>query len=117
MSQAKVPKMTLNEKQAALCANNRTDFSGLSAVILNCTLKRPDTESHTGKLLSVPAEIMRRNGVSVEEIRPATMPIAFGVQPDMTEHGWAEDAWPELWHKIAAAEILIIGTPILIRPL
>jgi len=47
--------MTLSDKQAALCANNRTDFSGLSAIILNCTLKRPDTESHTGKLLSVPA--------------------------------------------------------------
>jgi len=60
--------MTLNKQQAALCANNRTDFSGLSAVILNCTLKRPDTESHTGRLLSVPAEIMRRNGVSVEEV-------------------------------------------------
>lgn len=49
--------MTLNEKQAALCATNNTDFSGLSAIVLNCTLKRPDTESHTGKLLSVPAEI------------------------------------------------------------
>ena len=104
--------MTLNQTQAALCASNHTDFSGLSAVILNCTLKRPDTDSHTGKLLSVPAEIMRRNGVNVEEIRPATMPIAFGVQPDMTEHGWAEDAWPKLWQTIASAEILIIGTPI-----
>ena len=104
--------MTLNQTQATLCVNNRTDFSGLSAVILNCTLKRPGTESHTGRLLSVPAEIMRRNGVSVEEIRPATMPIAFGVQPDMTEQGWTEDAWPELWQRIAAAEILIIGTPI-----
>lgn len=88
------------------------DFSGLSAVILSCTLKRPDTPSHTGKLLSVPAEIMRRNGVTVEEIRPAGMPIAFGAQPDMTEHGWPEAALPELWRKIAAAEILIIGTPI-----
>ncbi len=75
--------MTLNEKQAVLCASTTTGFSGLSAVILNCTLKRPDTESHTGKLLSVPAEMMRRNGVAVEEIRPATMPIAFGVQPDI----------------------------------
>ena len=104
--------MTLNEKQAALCASNSTDFSGLSAVILNCTLKRPETASHTGKLLSVPAEIMRRNGVAVEEIRPATMPIAFGIQPDMTEHGWPQDVWPELWVKIAKAEILIVGTPI-----
>lgn len=77
--------MTLNEKQAALCASNSTDFSDLATIILNCTLKRADTVSHSGKLLSVPAEIMRRNGVSVEEIGPATMPINFGVQPDMRE--------------------------------
>ena len=31
---------------------------------------------------------MRRNGVAVETIRPAAMPIAYGVQPDMTGHGW-----------------------------
>ena len=80
--------MSLNDKQEALCAANGTDFSELSAVILNCTLKRPEEESHTDLLLSVPAEIMRRAGVSVEVIRPAGMPIAFGVQPDMTEHGW-----------------------------
>ncbi len=107
--------MTLNEKQAALCASNSTDFSGLSAIILNCTLKRPDTVSHTGKLLSVPAEIMRRNGVAVEEIRPATMPIAFGVQPDMTEHGWPQDAWPELWGKIVAAALPLEAAPRAVR--
>jgi hypothetical protein len=45
--------MPLNEKQAALCESNRTDFSGLSAVLLNCTLKRPEEDSHTGRLLSV----------------------------------------------------------------
>ena len=104
--------MTMNEKQEALCDGNETDFSNLSAVILNCTLKRPEEQSHTELLLSVPAEIMRRAGVEVEMIRPASMPIAFGVQPDMTEHGWPEDAWPGIWKKIAAAEILIIGTPI-----
>jgi multimeric flavodoxin WrbA len=104
--------MALNAKQAALCAQNETDFSALSAVILNCTLKRPEEKSHTDLLLSVPAEIMRRAGVAVETIRPAGMPIAFGVQPDMTEHGWPEDAWPALWKKIAAADILVLGTPI-----
>jgi multimeric flavodoxin WrbA len=104
--------MVLSERQAALCAGNTTDFSGLSAVLINCTLKRPEATSHTGLLLEVPAEIMRRAGVAVETIRPATMPIAFGVQPDMREHGWPEDAWPGIWEKIAAAEILILGTPI-----
>ena len=104
--------MALNEKQAALCEANRTDFSDLRALILNCTLKRPEESSHTARLLSVPEEIMRRSGISVETIRPAGMPIAFGVQPDMREHGWAEDAWPGLWEKVKAAEILILGTPL-----
>ena len=52
--------MTLNDKQAALCAENTTDFSDLRAVIINCTLKRPEEASHTALLLSVPEEIMRR---------------------------------------------------------
>jgi len=104
--------MALNDRQEALCAGNPAEFSGLSAVILNCTLKRADEPSHTELLLTVPAEIMRRVGVTVEIIRPSGMPIAFGVQPDMTEHGWPEDAWPGIWKKIAAADILILGTPI-----
>jgi multimeric flavodoxin WrbA len=104
--------MALNDLQSALCEENRTDFSDLSAVVINCTLKRLEETSHTGLLLSVPEEIMRRNGVAVEVIRPAAMPIAFGVQPDMTRHGWAQDAWPGIWEKVKAAEILILGTPI-----
>jgi multimeric flavodoxin WrbA len=104
--------MTLNAQQEALCAQNTTDFSDLSAVMINCTLKRPDQASHTGLLLSVPEAIMRKAGAAVEVIRPAALPIAFGVQPDMTEHGWPEDAWPGIWEKVRAAEILVLGTPI-----
>ena len=69
--------MSLNDKQEALCAANETDFSDLSAIILNCTLKRPEEQSHTDLLLSVPAEIMRRAGACVAVIRPAGMPIAL----------------------------------------
>lgn len=104
--------MTLNLIQEALCARNTTDFSDLRAVFLNCTLKHPDHASHTGLLLGVSAEIMRKNGVHVEVIRPAGLRIAFGVQPDMTEHGWDRDEWPALFQKIDAAHILVIGTPI-----
>ncbi len=104
--------MNLNARQNELCEGNATDFSDLRAVLLSCTLKRPDERSHTESLLSVVAEIMTRGGVSVETIRPAGMPIAFGVQPDMTDHGWPEDAWPGLWDKVAAAEILVLATPI-----
>jgi multimeric flavodoxin WrbA len=30
----------------------------------------------------------------------------------MTEHGWPTDAWPDLYKKVQAAEMLVIGTPI-----
>ena len=104
--------MPLNEIQDDLCSRNTTDFSDIRAVFLNCTLKPPAEASHTGLLMGTSAEIMRRNGVAVEEIRPSGYRIAFGVQPDMTENGWPEDDWPQLWEKIAPAEILVIGTPI-----
>ncbi len=104
--------MALNDAQTRLCDDNKTDFSDLSAVFINCTLKRAPEPSHTALLMSSSEEIMRRSGVSVEAVRPAGMPIAFGVQPDMTEHGWPEDAWPGIWDKVSRAEILVIGTPI-----
>jgi len=104
--------LTLNERQTALCDANRTDFSDLVAVYVNCTLKPPEQASHTALLMGVSAEIMRRSGVRVEEIRATAHRIAFGVQPDMTAHGWDHDDWPTLWRTIAAADILVLGTPI-----
>src|SRR6056297_2357914 len=104
--------MTLNEKQAALAEENRTDFSDLRAAYVNCTLKPGDRPSHTALLMGTSAEIMRRNGVTVDEIRPVDHRIAFGVYPDMTEHGWERDDWPALWERIARARILVVGTPI-----
>ena len=104
--------MTLNDHQTALCESNTTDFSHLSAVYINCTLKHPEQASHTALLMGSSAEIMRRNGIQTEEIRASAHRIAFGVQPDMTEHGWNHDDWPRLWEKIGAADILVLGTPI-----
>ncbi len=104
--------MPLNEKQRALCENHGFDFTDLSALILNTTLKRSPEPSHTDALLEVPREIMGLNGIAVETVRVADHHLAFGVQHDMTEHGWERDDWPALFEKVKAAEILIIGTPI-----
>ncbi|MEQ8388608.1 MAG: NAD(P)H-dependent oxidoreductase [Alphaproteobacteria bacterium] len=104
--------MTLNEKQAALCEGHGFDFSGLSALFLNCTLKPSGTLSHTETLMSVSAEIMTRNGVAVEMLRPVDFDLAPGVYPDMREHGFATDDWPDLSRKVLAADILVVGTPI-----
>lgn len=92
--------------------DQNSDFSGLSAVIFNCTLKSSPEPSHTDRLIDVPGAIFKANGVAVEVIRPVDHHFAYGVQPDMTEHGAARDDWPQVWARVKAADILILATPI-----
>ena len=102
----------LNEMQQQLCDENTTDFSDLSALFLNCTLKRSPERSHTQGLIDIATAIMDANGVGTETIRAVDHDIATGVWPDMTEHGWQADAWPAIYDKVMAADILVLGTPI-----
>ena len=102
----------LTEKQAELCERNKTDLSDLSAIFVNCTLKRSPEISNTQGLIDISMEIMRRNHVAVECIRAIDHEIATGVWPDMTEHGWERDEWPAIYERVLAADILVIGTPI-----
>ncbi|MGZ4599755.1 MAG: flavodoxin family protein [Oryzihumus sp.] len=88
------------------------DFSGLQALFINCTLKRSPELSHTQGLVDRSAAIMRRHGVEVDQIRAVDHDIATGVYPDMTEHGWATDEWPQLWPRVQAAHILVVAGPI-----
>jgi multimeric flavodoxin WrbA len=90
----------------------KPDFTKLKAVYVNCTLKPSPTQSHTEGLMRVSSGIMEAEGVDVEFIRLVDHDVAPGVQPDMTEHGAKEDAWPSLFPRIFAADILVIGTPI-----
>ena len=104
--------MTMNEKQEALCKEHKFDFSGLSALFLNCTLKPTGEVSHTEALIMVSRAIMEANGISAEVIRPVDYDLPPGVYPDMTEHGFAHDDWPNLCSKVLKADILVVGTPI-----
>lgn len=90
----------------------KPDFSNLSAVFVNCTLKKSPAKSHTDTLAAVSKKIMRKEKVSIDEIRLVDHDVAFGVQPDMTEHGWEKDEWPALFDRVIAADILVVGTPI-----
>ncbi|NRG17534.1 flavodoxin family protein [Rhizobiales bacterium] len=95
--------------------NNRDrDFSGLRACFINTTLKSSGQgESHTERLMRNSMAIMEKNAVTVDYIRAADHDIAFGIYPDMREHGAKVDDWPEkVWPKISASDILVIGTPI-----
>ena len=89
-----------------------TDHSDLSAVYVNCTLKPSPQTSNTAGLMQVSADILRGEGVAVDEIRLVDHPVAFGVQPDMRDLGFPDDAWPDLYPRILAADILVIGTPL-----
>jgi multimeric flavodoxin WrbA len=102
----------LSPKQEELCHQDRWDFSHLRALFVNCTLKRSPEQSHTQGLVDISMEIMRRQGVAVDLIRAVDHDIATGVWPDMTEHGWERDEWPELYERVQAANILVLATPI-----
>lgn len=104
--------MTLNAQQKALCQGHSFDFSGLSALFVNCTLKPSGQVSHTEKLLEVPKAIMEANGVGVKMIRAVDYELPPGVYPDMREHGFERDDWPTLCRDVMKADILLVGTPI-----
>ena len=88
------------------------DFSNLNALFINCTLKKSPETSHTSTLISVSKNILNAEGVQVEEIRLIDHQVAPGIYPDMTEHGWEVDEWPQMFEKVMKADILVIGTPI-----
>ena len=104
--------VVLTDMQARLCEQSRWDFSKLRALFISCTLKRSPEPSNTEGLAAISIEIMRRNGMSVDLIRAVDHEIAPGVWPDMTEHGWERDEWPQIFEKVMAADILVLCTPI-----
>ena len=106
--------MPLSDTQKKLIADNKSDFSGLRALFINCTLTASSQGiSHTETLMRDSMAIMEGCGVAVDYIRAADHDIAFGIQPDMREHGAKTDDWPEqIWPKVRDSQILVIGTPI-----
>jgi multimeric flavodoxin WrbA len=102
----------LADRHEALATESKWDFSDLSALFINCTLKRSPEISNTQALGDLSAGTMERNGVSVETIRAIDHEIATGVQPDMTEFGWDTDDWPAIYAKVQAADILVLLAPI-----
>ena len=86
--------MTLTEFQEELCTTSRWDFSDLTALFVNCTLKPSPELSHTEGLMRISTAIMERNGVSVDFVRAVDHDLAPGVWPDMREHGTASDDGP-----------------------
>ncbi len=93
-------------------SDNKWDFSGLNAIYFNCTLTRSPEPSHTELLINKSRAIMEKHGVQTELVRPIDHKIATGVYPDMREHGWEYDEWPEIFARVLAADIVVIAGPI-----
>lgn len=87
-------------------------FSDLTALFINTTLTRSPGASHTQLLIDVSAGIMAKQGVAVDQFRTVDHRIATGVYPDMRGRGWDVDEWPDLFPRVLAADILVIGGPI-----
>jgi multimeric flavodoxin WrbA len=93
-------------------ADSVVDYSDLTALFVNTSLTRSPGVSHTQHLVDLSATIMAKHGVRVDQFRSVDHAIATGVYPDMREHGWELDAWPELFSRVLAADILVIAGPI-----
>lgn len=80
----------------------------LKAVFLNASLKASDEPSHTDALIEEVQVHFKSNHVDSEVIRLADYQIAYGIAGDMGEG----DEWPQVFDKVKAADIVIIGTPL-----
>lgn len=92
--------------------NQPDGYNDLKALFFNCTLTKSPAASHTQLLIDASKHIMEKQGIQASVIRAIDHDIATGVYPDMTEHGWATDAWPGIYKIVMAADILVIAGPI-----
>lgn len=82
----------------------------LSAIPINCTLKRKGREaSSTDRMIGVLGEHFARAGVKVSKTLRMT---DYNVLPGVTSNEGRGDDWPKLRERILAHDILIFGTPV-----
>jgi multimeric flavodoxin WrbA len=89
-----------------------TAYPGLTALFVNCSLKRSPRLSHTQGLIDLSTRVMESQGVAVESLRLADYTLPPGVYPDMTEHGYDADDWLTLWPTFQKSDILVLAGPI-----
>jgi multimeric flavodoxin WrbA len=89
-----------------------SSYDDLRALFFNCTLKRSPEPSHTALLIDVSRRIMEKQGVTTDVVRVADRDLATGVYPDMREHGWGADEWPEIYESVLSADIVVVAGPI-----
>jgi multimeric flavodoxin WrbA len=93
--------------------NAATSYEDLRAVVFNGTTKRSPEPSNTDGLVAIVRRVFDRVGVHTTEIRTVDRDIPPGLWPDMREHGYQTDEFPEIYAQhVKPAQILIIAGPI-----
>jgi multimeric flavodoxin WrbA len=88
-------------------------YADLRAVFFNGTLKRSPEPSHTDGLIGISAGIMRRLGVAVEVVRTVDHEVPSGVWPDMRQHGFDRDDFPQIYRSLVEpADIVVLAGPL-----
>lgn len=94
-------------------ASATTRYDDLRVVILNGSLKRSPDVSHTDGLLEISRRVLEGVGARVDVVRLVDHVIPPGVMPDMREHGWETDDFPDIYRTLVApADIVVLATPI-----
>ncbi|MET0786228.1 MAG: flavodoxin family protein [Paenisporosarcina sp.] len=83
-------------------------MTNLKAVFLNASLKSTEEPSNTEALMHEVQSLYNELDVDSEIIRLADYKIALGVEENMGDG----DEWPQIFQKVMAANIVIIGTPL-----
>ena len=88
-------------------------YKDLRIVIFNGTTKRSPEPSHTDGLLAIPLNIFSALSVRCDEVRTVDRTIPPGLWPDMREHGYEQDEFPEIYRSLVEpADILLLAGPI-----
>ncbi|HET8931695.1 MAG TPA: NAD(P)H-dependent oxidoreductase [Acidimicrobiales bacterium] len=88
-------------------------MTDLSAIVLNGTLKRTDSDdgrhSSTDVLCNQVADALRGHLV---DVAPTVRVVDLNILPGVTSDEGPGDDWPDLRRRILDADILVVGTPI-----
>jgi len=82
--------------------------NGVSALVLNCTLKPTPEESSAGLLASQVLDALHQQGAEGEVLRVVDHDVRFGVS---TDEG-SGDGWPDIRARMLQADIVVVATPI-----
>ena len=82
--------------------------TGLSALVLGCTLNRSPEPSSSELIGTQILDEMRSLGANGEVVRVVDHDVRFGVSTDEGDG----DEWPAIREKMLAADILVLTTPI-----